>query len=59
MSKKLYPPSEILKMIRQKSSKIKIYNNPQVAIKNADAVLTDKVISMNDKVNKKKKSKIF
>ena len=53
------PPSEILKMIRQKSSKIKIYNNPQVAIKNADAVLTDKVISMNDKVNKKKKIKDF
>ena len=53
------PPSEILKMIRQKSSKIKIYNNPQVAIKNADVVLTDKVISMNDKVNKKKKIKDF
>ena len=53
------PPSEILRMIRQKSSKIKIYNNPQVAIKNADVVLTDKVISMNDKVNKKKKIKDF
>ena len=29
------------------------------AIRNADVVLTDKVISMNDKVNKKKKIKEF
>ena len=53
------PPSEMLRMIRQKSSKIKIFNSPKVAIKNADVVLTDKVISMNDKVNKKKKIKDF
>ena len=53
------PPNEMLRMIRQKSSKIKIFNNPKVAIKNADVVLTDKVISMNDKVNKKKKIKDF
>ena len=53
------PPSKMLRMIRQKSSKIKIYNDPKVAIKNADVVLTDKVISMNDKVNKRKKIKDF
>ena len=53
------PSSEMLRMIKQKSSKIKIFNNPKVAIKNADVVLTDKVISMNDKVNKKKKIKDF
>ena len=53
------PPSEMLRMIRQKNSKIKIFNNPKVAIKNADVVLTDKVISMNDKVNKKKKIRDF
>ena len=53
------PPSEMLRMIRQKNSKIKIFNSPKVAIKNADVVLTDKVISMNDKVNKKKKIKDF
>ena len=34
-------------------------NNANQAIKNADVVLTDKVISMNDKVNKKKKIKDF
>ena len=38
------PPNEMLRMIRQKSSKIKIFNNPKVAIKNADVVLTDKEI---------------
>ncbi len=53
------PPNEMLRIIKQKSSKIKIFNNPKVAIKNADVVLTDKVISMNDKVNKKKKIKDF
>ncbi len=53
------PSSEMLRMIKQKSSKIKIFNNPKVAIKNADVVLTDKVISMNDKVNKKKKNQRF
>ena len=53
------PPREMLRMIRQKSSKIKIFNNPKVAIKNADVVLTDKVISMNDKEKKKKKIKDF
>ena len=53
------PPSEMLRIIRQKSSKIKIFNSPKVAIKNADVVLTDKVISMNDKVNKKKKIRDF
>ena len=53
------PPREMLRMIRQKNSKIKIFNNPKVAIKNADVVLTDKVISINDKLNKKKKIKDF
>ena len=53
------PPYEMLRMIKQNSKKIKIFNNPKVAIKNADVVLTDKVISMNDKVNKKKKIKDF
>ena len=57
--KNYYPRSKMLRMIRQKSSKIKIFNNTKVAIKNADVVLTDKVISMNDKVNKKKKIKDF
>ena len=39
--------------------KVKIFNKANEAIKNADVVLTDKVISMNDKVDKKKKIKDF
>ena len=53
------PPSEMLRMIRQKSSKIKILNSPKFAIKNSDVVLTYKVISMNYKLKKKKKIKDF
>ena len=33
--------------------------NPEEAIKNADCIMTDKWISMNDKVNKKSKKKIL
>ena len=50
---------DILNQIKKTKKKIKTFNNPQKAIKNADVVLTDKVISMNDKVNKKKKIKDF
>ena len=50
---------DILNQIKKTKKTIKTFNNPQKAIKNADVVLTDKVISMNDKVNKKKKIKDF
>jgi len=44
----------------KKSNKyLKFFHNPKDAIKNTDVVLTDKVISMNDKVNKIKKLKKF
>ena len=42
-----------------KPKKVNIYNNPKNAVKNADVILTDKVISMNDKINKKKKIDAF
>ena len=54
-----HPSSELIKLIKKKNSRINIYNKAKIAIKNADVVLTDKVISMNDKVNKKKKIKDF
>ncbi len=57
--KKYLPSLEVLEMIKKNSHRIKIFNNPKDAIKKADVVLTDKVISMNDKVNKKKKIKDF
>jgi len=37
----------------------KIFNKKEIAIKNCDVVMTDKIISLNDKVNKKKKLKSF
>ena len=36
-----------------------IFNDPKKAAKNADVVFTDKVFSLNDKVNKAKKIKDF
>ena len=59
MPKKLLSIFRIIKINKKKNSKIYIYNNAKIAIENADVVLTDKVISMNDKVNKNKKVKDF
>ena len=53
------PSKEILNYIKNNIGKVKIFNKANEAIKNADVVLTDKVISMNDKVDKKKKIKDF
>jgi len=57
--KKYAPSNEMAILIKQSNGKINIFNNPQDAIRGSDVVLTDKVISMNDKVNKKKKIKDF
>ena len=51
--------SDYSKLLKKNDVKIKIFNNPKDAIYNADVVLTDKVVSMNDKVNIKKKIKDF
>ena len=57
--KKYEPNKLLLNWAKNNNGKIKIFNNPKKAIINADVVLTDKVISMNDKVNKLKKMKDF
>ena len=57
--KKYEPCKEIMNYIKQKKNKISIYNNPEEAVKGADVIFADKVISMNDKVNKAKKLKYF
>ena len=49
------PNSSILKWLKGVKNKIFIFNNAKKAAKNADVILTDKVISINDKVNKRKK----
>ena len=50
---------EIDKYIKRKKNKISFYNNPIMAVKGADVIFSDKVISMNDKVNKIKKLRHF
>ena len=53
--KKYRPSTNILKWSKKNKAKLKIFYDPKLAIKNSDVVITDKVISMNDRVNKKKK----
>jgi len=57
--KKYFPNKNLLKWAKNNNGKIKIFNNSVKAAKNSDVVFTDKVISMNDKVNKAKKLKEF
>ncbi len=49
----------MMKLVKKNNSNVRIFNKPNDAIRDADVVLTDKVISMNDKVNKNKKIKDF
>ena len=57
--KKYSPNKKILQYIKKNKNKILIYNDPEKAAKEADVIFSDKVISMNDKVNKKKKLNYF
>ena len=57
---KNYEPKKfVLDWVKDNGKKVFIYNDPVKAIKNADVVFSDKVISLNDKVNKKKKINDF
>jgi ornithine carbamoyltransferase len=53
------PKKFILDWVKSKNKKIYIFNNAKKAASNADVIFSDKVISLNDKVNKKKKIKDF
>jgi len=55
--KKYSPNDRILKWASKNKSKILITKDPREAVKNADCIMTDKWVSMNDKVNKKAKKK--
>ena len=57
--KKFEPRKEVKNWVKKNNKKIYIYNDPKKAVKNADVIFSDKVISLNDKVNKKKKIKSF
>ena len=57
--KKYQPKKNIMNYIKKNKNKISIYNDPRKAVKGADVIFSDKVISMNDKVNKIKKLNYF
>ena len=45
--------------VKKNKRKIQIINDARKAVKNADVIFSDKVISLNDRVNKNKKIKDF
>ena len=57
---KNYEPSKkIIKYIKNNKNEIFIHNDPKKAAKDADVIFSDKVISLNDNVNKKRKLNNF
>ena len=57
--KKYQPNKNILNYIKRNKNKIFFYDNAKKAVIGADVIFSDKVISMNDKVNKIKKLNHF
>jgi ornithine carbamoyltransferase len=56
---KYKPNKNIIAWAKKNKANITITKNPSEAAKNADCVMTDKWVSMNDKVDKKKKKQIL
>ena len=57
---KNYEPKKfVLDWVKNNKGKVYIYNDAKKAAKNSDVIFSDKVISLNDKVNKNKKIKDF
>ena len=54
-----HPKKDTMRYLKKNKNKISIYHNPKKAVENADVIFSDKVISMNDKVDKIKKLKYF
>ena len=54
---KYSPNKKILNWAKKNKAKIEIFKDPKKAVHFADCVMTDKWVSMNDKVNKKLKKK--
>ncbi len=57
--KKFEPGNKVRTWVKENKKKIYIYNDAKEAVSGADVIFSDKVISLNDKVNKKKKIKAF
>ena len=56
---KYQPSKKMINYIKSNNNKIRILHDPKKAVKGADVIFSDKVISMNDKVNKSKKLNQF
>ena len=56
---KYRPNKKVLDRKKKNKANINITKNPAEAVKNVDCIMTDKWISMNDKVDKNKKKKIL
>ncbi len=57
--KKYEPEKKIKNWLKKNSNKVYIFNDPKKAVLEADVIFSDKAVSLNDKVNKKKKIKDF
>jgi|TARA_B100001540_G_scaffold250330_1_gene226286 ornithine carbamoyltransferase len=57
--KKFEPSKKIRDWVKKNNKKIFIYNDAKKAVNGADVIFSDKVISLNDKVNKLKKINQF
>ena len=57
--KKYEPKKFIFDWVKSNNKKIYLFNDAEKAVSNADVIFSDKVISLNDKVDKKKKIKNF
>ena len=57
--KKFAPGKKVKDWVSKNKKKIFIYHNPKKAALDADVIFSDKVISLNDKVNKKRKKQQF
>ena len=53
------PEKFVLNWVKKNKKKINIFSDAKKAAKNADVIFSDKVISLNDKVNRSKKIKDF
>ena len=57
---KNYEPKKfVMDWVKKNKKKVSIFNDAKKAARNADVIFSDKVISLNDKVNKTKKAKDF
>ena len=57
--KKYQPAKKIIKWSKKNKGKVNIFSSPEEAVTAADCIMTDKWISINDKINKMKKKKYF